>query len=69
MEIKECKIKTKCEIFGCKNLAEFTLANREKPCLYVCKNCAMELDKCLKSIVTPKSIPAPFKNQKKLEEK
>lgn len=68
MEIKNCNQKTKCEINGCKNLANFTIhrAMDSKVGINICENCAHKMYSCLGRINIPKSIPAPFKNQKRI---
>ena len=67
MEIKSCNYKTKCDMGGCKNLADFSVVRHEKSILNICKNCKDELYDVLGKITTPKSIPAPFKKQKKID--
>ena len=68
MEINVCNLKTKCEINGCKNLAEYSVfkQNDKKAGINICKTCATNLYDCLSKICIPKSIPAPFKNQKRI---
>lgn len=70
MEITDCKIKTKCEINGCKNLADFAFVkeNNTKVGICICKSCAKELYENVAKLFVPKSIPAPFKSTKKLKE-
>lgn len=68
MEIKKCTIKTKCDISGCKQLADFCICSSEgKSILNLCSQCCTNLYKLLGSINKPKSIPAPFKKQKKIQ--
>ncbi len=69
MEIKNCNLKTKCDIGGCKNLAVFSIYNEQetKPILNICEKCSKEIYSALGKVNTPKSIPAPFKNQKKVK--
>ena len=66
MEIKECVYKTKCDIGGCKNLSSYSVLKHQKSILNICKDCAKDLDEILRSISVPKSIPAPYKKQKKI---
>ena len=67
MEIKSCNLKTKCDIGGCKNLAEYSVVSTEnKSVLNLCSNCVKQLYTALAKVNTPKSIPAPFKKQKKI---
>lgn len=69
MEIKSCSYKTKCDLGGCKNLAEYSIFNKNetKSSLNICQDCSKELFSVLGKINVPKSIPAPFKNQKKIK--
>lgn len=69
MKVKDCSYKTKCEINGCKNLADFSIHLKQdaKAGINICKDCSNKLYSCLGEIVIPKSIPAPFKNQKKVK--
>lgn len=69
MEIKKCNLKTKCDIGGCKNMAIFSICNNQetKPVLNICEKCSKDIYNTLGKINTPKSIPAPFKNQKKVK--
>ena len=68
MQINGCKIKTKCDIQGCKNLADLIIENdgEKKPILNVCSKCANDIYTLLAKNMTPKNIPAPFKNPKRL---
>lgn len=66
MEIKESIYKTKCDIGGCKNLSHYYIVRQQKNILNICKDCAKELDDLLRSISVPKSIPAPYKKQRRV---
>lgn len=67
MQVKQCNIKTKCEINGCKNLATITICkeNDAKFGLKICENCAKSLNETLSKLYVPKCIPSPFIHNKK----
>ena len=69
MKVKSCSYKTKCEINGCKNFADFSIYFQQetKVGINICKDCSNKLYSCLGEVNIPKSIPAPFKNQKKVK--
>lgn len=69
MEVKNCLIKTKCDILGCKNLAEYCVLNDKKIALNLCKNCTEKLHNALSKVLIPKPVTPPFKKQKKIEVK
>ncbi len=69
MEIKKCLVKTKCDIMGCKKLAEYCVLNDKKIALNLCKNCIDNLHDTLGKVVIPKPVTPPFKKQKKIEVK
>ncbi len=69
MEIKKCLVKTKCDILGCKNLADYCILNNGKNTLNLCKNCTNEIYDTLGKILIPKPVIPPFKKQKKIEVK
>ncbi len=69
MEIKNCLFKTKCDILGCKNLADYQILNNGKSTLNTCKNCTKNLYDALGKIFIPKPVTPPFKKQKKIEVK
>lgn len=69
MEIENCTIKTKCDIQGCKNLADFNILNNKKIILNLCKNCTNNLYDTLGKKIIPKPVTPPFKKQKKIEVK
>ncbi len=66
MEIKECIYKTKCDLGGCKNLADYTIIRQQKSILSICKDCIKEFSEVSRTVFVPKSIPAPYKKQKKI---
>lgn len=64
MQIEKCRVKTKCDMLGCKNLAEYNvLSASERNQLKLCDACAKELYIGLSKLMTPPSIPAPFKEK------
>lgn len=69
MKVKNCLFKTKCEINGCKNFADFSIYLKPdaKAGINICRECSTQLYSCLGEVNIPKSIPAPFKNQKKVK--
>ena len=68
MDISKCKLKTKCDIGGCKNLAVHSFEKNGKQILNLCSECEKEILNTLSTLFTPKSIPAPFKKLKKVED-
>lgn len=68
MQINNCQIKTKCDVFGCKNMAQYSLNNKneKKSCLNICESCANSLYNAIGTIVVPQSIPSPYKTQRKI---
>ncbi len=67
MQIKNCNIKTKCEINGCKNLADYVLCgeNDTKFGIKICDSCAKEIKDTLSKHFVPKCIPSPYIHNKK----
>ena len=68
MNITKCNFKTKCDIGGCKNLAVHSFEKNGKTILTICDDCAKEIYSSLLSLCKPKSIPAPFKKLRKVED-
>lgn len=68
MKIVKIMYKTKCDIPGCKNLASNSICDEvdSNKKLSLCDECFNSLYQAISKVVTPKSIDAPFKNQKKL---
>lgn len=58
MEIKRTLTKIKCDMPGCKNLADFTVNSTDnlKHNFYLCEDCLKKLNKQFSKILTPKSI-------------
>ena len=66
MEINNCSYKTKCDMGGCKNLANHNIIRNDKIILSICDECMKELGEIFRKVLVPKCIPAPYKNQKKI---
>ena len=58
MEIKKISSKLKCEISGCKNLADYSIltTDNSKYNLNICDHCLREINKLSSKMFTPKSI-------------
>ena len=68
MEISECKHKTKCDFFGCNNLAKYSFQSKGllKRDLSFCEECLKGMYQAIAKLQTPKGIKSPFKLNKKL---
>ena len=68
MTIAETNLKTKCDFYGCKNLAEIIISSEfdSKRKICFCKDCLNGIYQIYAKSIIPKSIDAPFKKQKKL---
>ena len=70
MEIKECKHMTKCDFYGCNNLAKFcfeTKGFRRNLCF--CEECLKGMYQSIAKLQTPKGLNSPFKLNKRLVNK
>lgn len=58
MEIKKNSAKIKCEMPGCKNLADYSVVttNSSRDNLNFCESCMKDMYKQFSKIFTPKSI-------------
>lgn len=58
MEIKQTKAKIKCEMAGCKNLANYSISSTDNSRynFNLCEQCLKELYTQFSKVVTPKSI-------------
>ena len=67
MEILECKHLTKCDFYGCKNLAKycFTTKGIIKRDLCFCEDCLNGMYKEIAKMQIPKGIESPFRLNKK----
>ena len=68
MIINNVSHKTKCDFWGCKNIAEVEVKdeNDSKKKMVFCKDCLEGMLVAYKKATTPKGVEAPFKKQKKL---
>ena len=62
MEIKKTNVKIKCDMAGCKNIADYCIENSENSRynFNVCTTCLKELDKQFSKVLTPKSIKSVY---------
>lgn len=67
MEINKCKTKTKCDFYGCNNLAKYTFSTKGliKRDLCFCEECLEGMYQAIAKLKTPKSIKSPFKLNKR----
>lgn len=58
MEIKKITTKIKCELAGCKNLADYIIvtSDNQRYNFNICESCLKELHKQTSKLITPKSI-------------
>ena len=68
MEIKECKHFTKCDFFGCNNVAKYSFSTKGiiRRDLSFCQECLNGMYQEIGKLQTPKGIKSPFKLNKKL---
>jgi hypothetical protein len=66
MEIKKTTNKTKCDINGCKNLADHTLKVNKMffSNMHFCNQCLNALYVSIGKTIVPKPIKTPFKTKK-----
>jgi len=60
--------KTKCDISGCKNIADCVFAD-EVDCnkkISLCNDCMKKIYECIAKTITPKGVDSPFKKQRKI---
>ena len=71
MEINECKYLTKCDFYGCNNLARYTFTTKGiiRRDLCFCEECLTGMYNIIAKMKTPKGLKSPFKLNKKLREK
>ena len=69
MKIVKITYKTKCDFPGCRNISSCMVTDERDlgKKLNLCEQCVQDIYACIAKTVTPKSIDAPFKNQKKLK--
>ncbi len=58
MEIKNLTAKIKCDLSGCKNVANYSVvtSDNSKHNLNICNSCLQELHNVISKQITPKSI-------------
>ena len=68
MEINECKHLTKCDFFGCNNLAKYSFSTKGviRRNLCFCEDCLKGMYQAIAKMQTPKGIKSPFKLNKRL---
>lgn len=66
MEINLCTQKIKCDTYGCKNLADYTLKFKKLfgTSTHYCKECLTEMYTEIGKQLIPKPATTPFKNRK-----
>lgn len=71
MEINECKHLTKCDFYGCNNLAKYSFSTKGliRRDLCFCEECLKGMYNEIAKLQTPKGLKSPFKLNKKLREK
>lgn len=69
MEINECKHLTKCDFYGCNNLAKYSFCTKGiiRRDLSFCEECLKGMHKAMSKILTPKGTTSPFKLNKRLK--
>lgn len=68
MEIVKMHNKLKCDFPGCRHLSEVSICDEVdiNKRLNLCEDCLTKIYESIAKTITPKSVNAPFKNQKKL---
>ncbi len=68
MEINECKYMTKCDFYGCNNVAKYNFSTKGliKRNLCFCEECLKGMYETIAKMQTPKGIKSPFKLNKRL---
>lgn len=68
MEINECKHLTKCDFYGCNNLAKYSFTTKGliRRNLCFCEECLRGMYEAVAKMQTPKGIKSPFKLNKRL---
>ena len=70
MQIEMCKTKSKCDFFGCNNLAKYSFSTKGifKHELCFCEQCLTQMYECIAKLTVPKGTKSPFKLNKRLGE-
>ena len=71
MELNECKHLTKCDLYGCNNLAKYSFSTKGllRRNLCFCEDCLKGMYQAVAKLQTPKGINSPFKLNKRLGKK
>ncbi len=71
MELNECKHLTKCDFYGCNNLAKYSFSTKGllRRNLCFCEDCLKGMYQAVAKLQTPKGINSPFKLNKRLGKK
>lgn len=69
MEINECKHLTKCDFYGCNNVAKYSFTTKGviRRDLSFCEDCLKGMYNSISKIITPKGTTSPFKLKKRLK--
>ena len=71
MEIHECKHLTKCDFYGCNNVAKYSFSTKGiiRRDLCFCEDCLKGMYNEIAKMQTPKGLKSPFKLNNKLRVK
>ncbi len=71
MEINECKHLTKCDFYGCNNMAKYCFSTKGiiRRDLCFCEECLKGMYNEIAKMQTPKGVKSPFKLNNKLRVK
>ena len=71
MEINECRHLTKCDFYGCNNVAKYSFTTKGiiRRDLCFCEECLKGMYNEIAKLQTPNGLKSPFKLNKKLREK
>lgn len=66
MEIKQLTQKVKCDVWGCKNLADYSLSSKKRfgNTSHFCKQCLSDMYVEIGKVLIPKQPQSPFKQKK-----
>lgn len=68
MEIRQCAHKSKCDFYGCMNLAQYSFTTKGliKRDLCFCQQCLKGMYEAMGKMQTPKGTQSPFKLNKRI---
>lgn len=71
MELNDCKHLTKCDFYGCNNLAKYSFSTKGllRRNLCFCEDCLKGMYEAIAKMQTPKGRNSPFKLNKRLGKK